>query len=220
MLEKGTMHEQEGLVVSGRTCHSTVVCACVRERGNMTKGDSSVNAESGYESGEHVTRTTGREIGGRSNMKNELRNGVWHFGTNDFVANNDQCVCAALANGVSVLFGKEPAKNVYNSLLARKQTFTTIKQLFNIVHELPLPLTLQRVAKHERAAFINEPFKWLSFRNRGVWIVRLTQAHVVDHCVIIEASKRLIRDSASPYPLDLSEDVLHSCGETKHQDYT
>ena len=84
------------------------------------------------------------------------------------------------------------------------------KKFFNIVQELPFPFTLQRGAKHERAAFMKGPFKWLSFRRRGVWIVRLTQAHVVDHCVVIEALKRLIRGSASPYPPDLSDDVLRS----------
>ena len=54
--KKRTIHEQEGLVVLGRTRHSAVVCACVRERGGMMKGDRSAGVENGDESGVSVKK--------------------------------------------------------------------------------------------------------------------------------------------------------------------
>ena len=43
-------------------------------------------------------------------------------------------------------------------------------------------------------------------------MVRLVEPKVVDHCLVIDGKRRLIIDSAEPFPLFLTEDVLRRCG--------
>ena len=45
-------------------------------------------------------------------------------------------------------------------------------------------------------------------------MVHVSQSVVVDHCVVVNAGRRLIHDSPSPYPLGLNDDFLRSCGGT------
>ena len=153
-------------------------------------------------------------IGSRGMMQNEFQDSVWCFGTNAFVCNDDGCVSVALANAVALLFNKGKAKEVYDYLMGREIRYKTLKQIFNVTHEMPVAMTVRRIVKRERQAFSTDPFKWLCSKKSGVWMVRVTQRGVVDHCVVINAERGLIHDSASPYPLSLSDNVLRSCGGT------
>ena len=153
-------------------------------------------------------------IGKRGMMQNEFQDSVWCFGTNTFVCNDDNCVSVALANAVALLFDKDKAKEVHDHLMSGEIRYKTLKQLFDVTHEMPVAMTVRRIVKHERQSFSSDPFKWLCSRKKGVWMVRVSQREVVDHCVVINAERGLIHDSASPYPLGLTNDALRSCGGT------
>jgi len=45
-----------------------------------------------------------------------------------------------------------------------------------------------------------------------VWIVRLEQHAIVDHCIVVDAKKKLILDSAKNYPVRLSTATIRMCG--------
>ena len=120
----------------------------------------------------------------------------------------------ALANAVALVFDKGKAKEVYDYLMGREILYKTLKQLFNVTHEVPVAMTVRRIAKRERKDFSTDPFRSLCLRKEGVWMVRVSQSGMVDHCVFINAGRELIHDSTSPYPLDLNDNVLRSSGGT------
>ena len=57
-----------------------------------------------------------------------------------------------------------------------------------------------------------DSFKWLAGREKGVYVVRVYERLVTDHCIVVSGSRKLILDSEERYPLQLTEDCLRLCG--------
>ncbi len=55
-------------------------------------------------------------------------------------------------------------------------------------------------------------FRWLAESAKVVWIVKVVEIGIVDHCLCVDANRALIYYSAETYPLLLLEEVLRSCG--------
>lgn len=151
-------------------------------------------------------------IGARGHIHNARRFEVHEFGTNPARSNQGNCVPAAVANAVSALATIDDAKRVEKYFNDHPRVYTTLKQLFEEVHRINLPLAVRRIPKAEREAFQKDPFAWVSNLKSGVWIVRLDQHDKSDHCVAIDGNRGLILDGASRYPFILSEEILRRLG--------
>lgn len=93
-----------------------------------------------------------------------------------------------------------------------RQTFTTLKQHFNVVHKLPCPMMLRCVPFLQRKIFGTDRFRWLIDDYKGVWIVLILQHGVFDHCVSIDCKKRLLYVSEAMYPLALCDGIIKRLG--------
>ena len=77
---------------------------------------------------------------------------------------------------------------------------------------MKLQCDLLRVPKDALTSFKQNRFAWLGNLRSGVWLVRLVEPKVVDHCVVVDGARKLIFDSPQAYPLCLSAEVLRLCG--------
>ena len=57
-----------------------------------------------------------------------------------------------------------------------------------------------------------EGFRWICDQAEGVWIVRLTQVGLVDHCVCVDSKRGLIYDGEEEFPIRLAQESLALCG--------
>ena len=94
--------------------------------------------------------------------------------------------------------------------------FTKLGRAANKVHSLKLGCEFRKPAKHLREEVHNgrydRTFEWLAEIVDGLWVVRLVEDNVVDHCVAINADTKLIFDSEEFHPLKLTKDSLKFCG--------
>ena len=49
-----------------------------------------------------------------------------------------------------------------------------------------------------------EGFRWICDRVEGVWIARLRQVGLVDHCVCMDSKRGLIYDGEEKFPIRLT----------------
>ena len=151
-------------------------------------------------------------IGARGSLLNVRKHIVRDYGPNAFTSNEDTCFVAALANAVDILCGRDAAQRLYGIMLGTGGKFCTLKQLFSTVHGLSSQLSVRRVAKADRGEYMDNPFMWVARRKSGVWIIRVIEQNLVDHCIVVDGSKGLIHDSACRFPMRLSEQLLRRCG--------
>lgn len=151
-------------------------------------------------------------IGARGQITGSRRFEVHQYGPNLVRSNDDSCVSAALSNGTCALYGTTGGTSVDKYLRKHPMKIKTLKQLFSLVHQIPAQLSVRRVPKAVKKAFDANPFKWLAHHNQGVWIVRIVEHGIVDHCVALDCNRGIVHDSASRYPFALTEDVLRLLG--------
>lgn len=96
-------------------------------------------------------------VGVRGTIKNVRRFEVHAFGPRLVRSNDDTCVPAAISNATSALYDEEAASKVNDFLAVRLTDFTTLKQLFSLVHRLPVGLEMRRVPRDKRNPFAENP---------------------------------------------------------------
>ncbi len=71
---------------------------------------------------------------------------------------------------------------------------------------------MRKVSGGDKASFRSNAFRWLAEEARGVWIVRLVESGVADHCVSVDTKVGLIFDCTARHPISLTEEPLRLCG--------
>ena len=151
-------------------------------------------------------------VGARGHISNTRQFQVRKYGPNVLCRNEGSCVPESVANGVAALSSTTDGLSVMNYFEKNPRFFTTLKQLFDLLPHLPVGITIRKVPKAQRTVFDANPFSWLSNLKKGVWIVRLKQHRIVDHCVAVDANRAIILDSAARYPFILCEEILRRLG--------
>jgi len=123
-----------------------------------------------------------------------------------------QCVAAAIANALYVLFGEDCAREAWRKLDEEDPHFSSLGRTWDTIHKLGVRCDLRKVPKDEMSAFLVDKFEWLASLDDGVWMVRLEQHAIVDHCIVVDAKNKLILDSAEDYPVRLSAATIRMCG--------
>lgn len=132
-------------------------------------------------------------------------------------AHEGQCLIAAIVNAVDVLIGRSAAERAKHYLLSKNQHYRSVASCAQDIHVVCPRHDLRKVRKSEAHDFKVDKFDWLGSLTRGVWIVRLVEPKVVDHCIVIDGKRKLIIDSAESFPLHLGADVLRQCGGDEAQ---
>ena len=101
-----------------------------------------------------------------------------------------ECIHAALVNAVGVLCGHDVAQKAEDVMQQNLNFISSLRKLTALVLQLGCNLELRRVPKSERQKIASNPFEWVASRTRGVLLVRLEQADIVDHCVVANANFR------------------------------
>ena len=130
------------------------------------------------------------------------------------MSNDGRCVHAALVNAVGCLRNVNEAHVAKQKLQSDSTHFINLKPLGLVAHKLD-GFDIRRPSKEMRRLLSDKEtraFSIIGQLKRGVWIVRLCQSQVVDHCVVIDGERGLIFDSAEEYPITLSERTLRMCG--------
>ena len=122
------------------------------------------------------------------------------------------CVHAALVNAVGILCGHEAAQRAEDFMQQNLNFIPSLRKLTAVVLQLGCHVELRRVPKDERQGIASNPFEWVASRKQGVMLVRLEQAEIVDHCVVVNANAGVIIDSCEPRSLVLRKQALRLCG--------
>ena len=129
------------------------------------------------------------------------------------------CVPASLVNALGCWGGVKLAEKVRDKLKNDPTHFIKIGRIANTMHRMRLGCELQKPAKHIRkdlhAGRYNRAFEWLAEFCTGVWLVRLVEDNIVDHCVAIDANNGIILDSEECHPLRLTQASLQFCAGPK-----
>jgi len=111
-----------------------------------------------------------------------------------------------------MLFGEECALEAWRKLDQEDPHFTSLSRISDAIHKLSVRCELRRIPKAAMEAFQADKFGWLADLKEGVCLVRLEQHAVVDHCIVIDAKRKWILDSAEDYPIRLSAATVRMCG--------
>ena len=122
------------------------------------------------------------------------------------------CVHSSLVNAVWRLCGEGLAIRALQHPQLNMQHFPSLKSATKCVQDMRLGVELRRVPKGEKESFTRDRFGWVLKQKDGVMLVRVEQKGLVDHCVVVDSSARLIVDSCEEYPFELNVDTLHLCG--------
>lgn len=82
-------------------------------------------------------------VGARGHISNARRFQVRTFGPNLVVDNNGSCVPASLSTGVAALYQNEEGLKVRDYSVRYPKSFTTLKQIFEDVGKLRIPLVVR-----------------------------------------------------------------------------
>ncbi len=72
-------------------------------------------------------------------------------------------------------------------------------------------MEVRKISEADKSSFRSNVFRWLTEDARGVWIVRLAESGVADHCVVVDTSVALIFDCATEHLISLTEEALRLC---------
>ncbi len=127
-----------------------------------------------------------------------------------------RCLDGAIAHAVACLLGEEAGKRALVDLNSMKNRvgITTLKSTRDILHKLSAKVEMRKPTKKDREEMqgSRHAFRWLAESAKGIWLVRVVESGIVDHCFCVDTSEALIFDSAEKYPLRLTEEVLKLCG--------
>eukprot|EP00171_Calliarthron_tuberculosum_P002239 IDg2239t1 len=111
------------------------------------------------------------------------------------------CFDMSLLNAIACLEGIEYAKYVEDEINyeTNRVSVKNLGRMKDILYELnrvsTVRLQTQTILKTQKERFREDEIKWLSEWAIGIWVVRLVQQGIVDHCVAIDTMNALIYDS-------------------------
>lgn len=85
----------------------------------------------------------------------------------------------------------------------------SIRQCTRLLNTMRLTCDMLKNREEDRDAFEREAMGWLARVTNGVYMVRLVQKNIVDHCVVVDDDRKLIYDSMGMYPMRLCVEALH-----------
>ena len=150
------------------------------------------------------------DVGG-CGARSDIRNEGWYYsplGADNPIFLNDDSFVAALCNAVFVFDGVAAAKRAFLQLSSAPELSGILKVLLPLVHRVPGHFNIKKVSKGEQARYDRNRFRWVARQERGVWLVRVRNEGLMDHCVCVDAGSSLVRDSASRRPFSLTTNVL------------
>ena len=127
-------------------------------------------------------------------------------------ASEGECVVAAIVNAIDVVRGRAAATEAKEYLAEQNPHYLRVATCAAHLQKMRMRCDVRKVPRASKEMFKKDPFGWLGGAAHGVWIVRLKQRNVVDHCVVVDGVRGLILDSAEEYPLRLSAEALRLCG--------
>lgn len=90
-----------------------------------------------------------------------------------------------------------------------------VRWLFALIPHVALEhnarVEVRCISKKYLREFEKDQFAWLAAKDE-LWLVRLLEMKNVDHCVLVDGSRRLIFSSAEKVPLELTAESLLLCG--------
>ncbi len=140
---------------------------------------------------------------------------------------NGKCIADSLVNAIDRLVGRKAAKagmgelrrllgeaisaedlrsSTKADLKKRVRALSSVKELARVLHKMSVRVEMHKIPTEIKAASKwNEIsiFSWLVEHSKGIWLVRLFQSGVVDHCVCVDASDARILDRAEEYPIEV-----------------
>ena len=130
-----------------------------------------------------------------------------------FVKHNDgNCMTAAITNAVDIVAGREVANAVNEYCFEESPHFLKIREATLLLHELATGVEMRKIPKCDAKVFKENPFAYLARRDSGVYLVHVFRPNLVSHILVVDASRKLIIDSAEDFPMRLSESLLRKCG--------
>ena len=127
-------------------------------------------------------------------------------------ASEGECAVAAVVNAVDILMGRDVEIEAKKYLMEKCPHYLRVASCAEDIHKVCKNHDLRKVPKTERKEYDEDRFAWIGKLNRGIWLVRLVQPHVVDHCVVVGGPRKLTIDSEEEYPVRLSVETLRLCG--------
>ena len=125
------------------------------------------------------------------------------------------CVPASIINAVNSFQCEQLTCKVEEIFTNKSRRYKRLGSVIQELHGLGERLSLRKPKKHIKRELVEGKkdftFEWLSILREGVWVVRVCQRNVVDHCIAIDGKRRLILDSAERFPLQLCKDALICC---------
>ncbi len=92
---------------------------------------------------------------------------------------------------------------------------TNLRRIQEILHAcnkgVEAKMEVRKISEADKSSFRSNAFRWLAEDARGVWIVRLAESGLADHCVVFDTSVALIFDCATEQTISLTEEELRLC---------
>lgn len=121
------------------------------------------------------------------------------------LGNEGTCLAAALINGIAEVRGVAVAEQAWARI--SECDLKSVAASNSFVHTLQARVELRKV----KMCGV-DPFEWLGNQKRGVFVVRVFKVKEVDHCIVVNARKNIIVDSAEMWPLMFSVETIKMCG--------
>lgn len=116
------------------------------------------------------------------------------------------CIPATVVNSLAALKGKEVAGKAVAIVKNCRTKFKKLGAVERLINSLGVKCCILK-AKPEQ-----KNIDWLSELESGVWLVRLLVLNAVNHCVVIDGTRKHILDSEEPFPMKLCKRALMLCG--------
>ncbi len=127
-----------------------------------------------------------------------------------------RCVEAALVNGTERVFGPIEAMEFELKLFLAggwsRKSITNLRRMLHACNKgVDSWLEVRKISAGDKPSFRSTAFRWLAEEVKGVWVVRLVESGVADHCVFVDTKVALILDCAARHPISLTEEALRFC---------
>lgn len=122
------------------------------------------------------------------------------------------CIPASIFNEVHCPLELEAATKARNELIRCAPRPTSAGRCGSLVQSLKMRLNLHKGALSKCTGNdpANSAFDLVTSLNSGVWLVRLLEntKHLVDHCILVDARRSFVIDSAEKFPFILCPESL------------
>lgn len=90
--------------------------------------------------------------------------------------------------------------------------------LSSVVNKLSSSWELRKLCYDDQHLSHVDEFSWLTVCTKGIYLVRLVQPRVIDHCTVVDCDNQWILDCAEKSPIHLCVECLHLCGGVEATD--